>query len=96
MVFLGLYFLIGMLLGWAWNRVEFARFGLGGTLASFASFVVAWPLIALSTIAVAAIWSHEFDDTGRNDELVPDTPEAAAEAAARPAPPALTGRAAAH
>lgn len=88
-----LYFLIGLLLGWAWNRVEFARTGLGGTRASFAAFFLAWPLVALCAIAVAAIWARKFDDAYRGEEPVPPDE---APAAAKPDPPALTDGAAAH
>jgi hypothetical protein len=88
------YLLIGLLLGWAWNRVEFARTGLGGTRASFAAFFLAWPLVALCAIAVAAIWARKFDDAYRCEEPAPHGDQAPA--AAPPDPPALTGRAAAH
>lgn len=87
------YLVIGLVLGWAWNRVEFRRSGVSGTGASFAVFLLAWPLVALYALAVAAIWSRLFERTYRSDEPQPASP---ATGAFPPDPPALTGPAAAH
>jgi len=83
------YILIGIVLGWAWNRVELKRSGLRGTLPSFVCFLIGWPLVAFYALAVAAIWPRAFEITGNGTEPLPEPP---VPAAVPPDPPALTGR----
>ncbi|HUK60592.1 MAG TPA: hypothetical protein VLV50_15285 [Stellaceae bacterium] len=97
MVFLTGYFAVGLVLGWAWNRVEFTRSGLRGTAGSCAAFLFVWPLFALYAAAATIMWRRFFgisNGTGASGPLAaPSVPKSAA---IPPDPPALTGRAAAH
>ena len=96
MVFVAVYFAVGLLLGWAWNRVEFARSGLRGTVASFVGFFFAWPLVVLYAVAVTVMWSRLFGDPPGAPARAPASPGVPepGPAATPPDPPALTGRAA--
>jgi hypothetical protein len=96
MIFWTGYFAVGVLLGWAWNRVEFARSGPRGTGASFAGFLFAWPLVVLYAVAVTVTWSHLFVENHRVAKAPGPVAPELGPAATPPDPPALTGPAAAQ
>lgn len=66
-VVLAAYLLFGGALGLLWNRAELGRVPLRRLAPSFCAFVVAWPLLAAGTVAVAAVWTRIWRKTHERD-----------------------------
>ena len=61
------YLLVGIALGWAWNRAEFGRVGFRRIAPSLCGFILAWPCLVAYAIVVAAVWSRIWKRGHRDD-----------------------------
>jgi hypothetical protein len=64
------YLLVGIALGWAWNRAEFGRAGFRRIAPSLCGFILFWPCLVAGAVIVTVLWSRIWKRTHEDDAAI--------------------------